>query len=99
MSVNRRDFLRIGTGGAVAASLALESLPAQVPESSVSTETRRIDFHSHAFPAELLRSLGKYYPEIIHYKEDPVRGPYAIDRKSTRLNSSHGSISYAVFCL
>src|SRR5207245_9064697 len=24
---------------------------------------------------------------------------YGIDRKSTRLNSSHGSISYAVFCL
>src|SRR5207245_3239959 len=24
---------------------------------------------------------------------------YTIDRKSTRLNSSHGSISYAVFCL
>src|SRR3989337_3591423 len=31
--------------------------------------------------------LGKY----------PPSGP--IDRKSTRLNSSHGSISYAVFCL
>src|SRR5207245_5161712 len=25
--------------------------------------------------------------------------PLALDRKSTRLNSSHGSISYAVFCL
>src|SRR3989337_4055608 len=25
--------------------------------------------------------------------------PTALDRKSTRLNSSHGSISYAVFCL
>src|SRR5207245_1680418 len=25
--------------------------------------------------------------------------PKEIDRKSTRLNSSHGSISYAVFCL
>src|SRR5438128_7138398 len=25
--------------------------------------------------------------------------PSAADRKSTRLNSSHGSISYAVFCL
>src|SRR5690348_18457974 len=25
--------------------------------------------------------------------------PYAQDRKSTRLNSSHPSISYAVFCL
>src|SRR5438128_4242208 len=27
------------------------------------------------------------------------RGGVASDRKSTRLNSSHGSISYAVFCL
>src|SRR3712207_8468989 len=25
--------------------------------------------------------------------------PYRIDRKSTRLNSSHANISYAVFCL
>src|SRR5687768_18108699 len=25
--------------------------------------------------------------------------PQALDRKSTRLNSSHGYISYAVFCL
>src|SRR3712207_8827049 len=27
------------------------------------------------------------------------RNPYRIDRKSTRLNSSHANISYAVFCL
>src|SRR5690625_6543746 len=26
-------------------------------------------------------------------------GPYLVDRKSTRLNSSHVAISYAVFCL
>src|SRR3712207_8758244 len=26
-------------------------------------------------------------------------GPVAADRKSTRLNSSHANISYAVFCL
>src|SRR5207245_10388183 len=33
--------------------------------------------------------------------EPVVLGPHAAprDRKSTRLNSSHGSISYAVFCL
>src|SRR2546422_8501199 len=33
-------------------------------------------------------------------KEGPIskRGPRS-DRKSTRLNSSHGYISYAVFCL
>src|SRR3712207_8720152 len=35
-------------------------------------------------------------------KTSPVRGevlPPATDRKSTRLNSSHAHISYAVFCL
>src|SRR5207245_4039179 len=29
----------------------------------------------------------------------PMTRAMLIDRKSTRLNSSHGSISYAVFCL
>src|SRR6266480_4566264 len=29
----------------------------------------------------------------------PIRDPQLRDRKSTRLNSSHMSISYAVFCL
>src|SRR5690348_17987108 len=28
-----------------------------------------------------------------------ICAPHALDRKSTRLNSSHPSISYAVFCL
>src|SRR3712207_8844211 len=27
------------------------------------------------------------------------RAPHVVDRKSTRLNSSHANISYAVFCL
>src|SRR3712207_7477922 len=30
---------------------------------------------------------------------DPPRGGRGEDRKSTRLNSSHANISYAVFCL
>src|SRR5207245_10019145 len=34
------------------------------------------------------------HPERVHSEE-----PDRVDRKSTRLNSSHGSISYAVFCL
>src|SRR3989475_2362642 len=29
----------------------------------------------------------------------PILGPAIVDRKSTRLNSSHSQISYAVFCL
>src|SRR2546429_5916912 len=31
--------------------------------------------------------------------QKPCRSPCNRDRKSTRLNSSHGYISYAVFCL
>src|SRR5437773_4816717 len=31
--------------------------------------------------------------------DDYVTKPFGIDRKSTRLNSSHITISYAVFCL
>src|SRR2546429_7109199 len=33
------------------------------------------------------------------YAEPPKSGFSLVDRKSTRLNSSHGYISYAVFCL
>src|SRR4051794_41361499 len=32
-------------------------------------------------------------------QERPRARPRSLDRKSTRLNSSHPSISYAVFCL
>src|SRR3989337_3314160 len=51
------------------------------------------------------------YTTLFRSSQDPTRadirfeireGPQLIvdqDRKSTRLNSSHGSISYAVFCL
>src|SRR2546422_4199052 len=34
-----------------------------------------------------------------HPRERPARAAAGGDRKSTRLNSSHGYISYAVFCL
>src|SRR5690348_17464371 len=35
----------------------------------------------------------------IRTMERPAHTRLAVDRKSTRLNSSHPSISYAVFCL
>src|SRR5256884_5597363 len=35
-----------------------------------------------------------------YYSDDPaIPTTVVLDRKSTRLNSSHGYISYAVFCL
>src|SRR2546422_7865295 len=36
---------------------------------------------------------------IIDESGSPEVYPFSSDRKSTRLNSSHGYISYAVFCL
>ena len=33
------------------------------------------------------------------FGDQHMHGPEGVDRKSTRLNSSHGYISYAVFCL
>src|SRR5437763_11931198 len=36
---------------------------------------------------------------VFGFSDDPTKGQKAQDRKSTRLNSSHRCISYAVFCL
>src|SRR3712207_8157730 len=39
-------------------------------------------------------------PRLAHDLVQRVaHGPHGADRKSTRLNSSHANISYAVFCL
>src|SRR3712207_8345394 len=55
--------------------------------------------HRHAVDG---RCLGVGVPQrhVLHPDLlEPVDGPAARDRKSTRLNSSHANISYAVFCL
>src|SRR2546429_1997046 len=46
----------------------------------------------------LLRFVGQLAP-ISGLREALSRAGRRADRKSTRLNSSHGYISYAVFCL
>src|SRR3712207_8906010 len=48
-----------------------------------------------------LRGLVAVHPASPDSQGAGRRGPYAVgrDRKSTRLNSSHANISYAVFCL
>src|SRR3712207_8382806 len=44
--------------------------------------------------------LGDVDPEVAVLADlQPQVGGLAADRKSTRLNSSHANISYAVFCL
>src|SRR3712207_7140119 len=48
--------------------------------------------------ADYTHIVGRDLIEEIHALAEPLRG-VRVDRKSTRLNSSHANISYAVFCL
>src|SRR5207245_4908312 len=51
---------------------------------------------------ELLAAAGDIAGLVVASPANPTGtmiAPRELDRKSTRLNSSHGSISYAVFCL
>src|SRR3712207_7641482 len=43
----------------------------------------------------------EYRQQVVERLDSRVTGvrPISLDRKSTRLNSSHANISYAVFCL
>src|SRR2546430_5207888 len=45
--------------------------------------------------------VGAHYELLLRLKDEGGRivAPNDLDRKSTRLNSSHSQISYAVFCL
>src|SRR5690242_21314237 len=45
-----------------------------------------------------MEALGKQYIDRVP-QPDAIKISNPLDRKSTRLNSSHMSISYAVFCL
>src|SRR3712207_8663021 len=55
-------------------------------------------FRSGTFDMEE-EEIGHYFPEIFKASVHCKYGNCTQDRKSTRLNSSHANISYAVFCL
>src|SRR3712207_7458079 len=52
----------------------------------------------HMRDAVYLNARGVSFAVLTSGRWDEV-APYVEDRKSTRLNSSHANISYAVFCL
>src|SRR2546422_4890045 len=66
------------------------------------SETALVHFQEEPLvPAVILRHAGGDLPPPVVTEPDPLQLlAHAVeDRKSTRLNSSHGYISYAVFCL
>src|SRR5207245_6428746 len=68
--------------------------PPRTGTEDVVTDRERADGGADCF--DLSRQLGA---EDRLLRSPEAREEAAEDRKSTRLNSSHGSISYAVFCL
>src|SRR3712207_8359459 len=53
----------------------------------------------HILPALTLLDRGPAARDLDPASDEAVYGANISDRKSTRLNSSHANISYAVFCL
>src|SRR5699024_12832773 len=83
--------------------LIFSHIPRPTPTSTLFPYTtlfrsRMLEKRSFDKPLHLLhRTYTVCLPMI--FKSESINIPYTLDRKSTRLNSSHVSISYAVFCL
>src|SRR3712207_7569362 len=73
------------------------------------SDQRHVDVEEHQLRAALARQL-QCLPAVARFEQlevghvlergrDQLADEGIVDRKSTRLNSSHANISYAVFCL
>src|SRR2546422_3021301 len=92
----------LGIDGAREVALALLSVGPETPpaaSASVSApiEHATLPLSRHVVDEPLVAQA--HAASALATPEDVVRWRAGRDRKSTRLNSSHGYISYAVFCL
>src|SRR2546422_7281587 len=55
--------------------------------------------HSPSYPCQIPSGAACASKERALNNKKSAKRAFLMDRKSTRLNSSHGYISYAVFCL
>src|SRR5699024_11539925 len=73
------------------------------PYSTLSSRRPGVHPHPHSFPTRRSSDLPqRLRPALLQtgaHRPGICRALHPPDRKSTRLNSSHVSISYAVFCL
>src|SRR5207253_7921574 len=89
--MERRHFLKLAFGFAAgAAAFAASARAAPLMPHPLAEDGRLPPSNEDARPAVTTGD------EVEHLKPEEVRWR---DRKSTRLNSSHVAISYAVFCL
>src|SRR5438105_15827632 len=107
MPVRTRDWLKFGTLVAIAFVFGLAfASTLNLPKKSGAAETLVVPpLSSQPAPAapELsapaIKSAGDFQDAFVAVAEHVKPSVVFIDRKSTRLNSSHEWISYAVFCL
>src|SRR3712207_2099696 len=105
-----RDLLRAIAEGAESGKTASGASPLEHPEEVLSDEQKR--WLEPLGPAESALAWGSYLLDrtimkslfrlrVKGLENLPKERPFVVtpDRKSTRLNSSHANISYAVFCL
>src|SRR2546427_588270 len=81
------------SGPTLSTSCAYTGSRATTPPSSTANRSSEI------VPRMMGRVRMKWMPSPKRCHSEPPAGAMAPDRKSTRLNSSHSQISYAVFCL
>src|SRR2546427_10862267 len=90
LSANAQQSAYPAASGSTAAASAPSS-----PSSAMDQVVDRAVEREHA----LMEMLKTRTPIVETYLQNLKFDPKAGDRKSTRLNSSHSQISYAVFCL
>src|SRR5690606_40625242 len=91
-TLSLHDALPIYASGIVTLQASLES---------VSTVPSGIPLADVAARQDATITLPDNYPTVtpVPVQLSELQGTEGVDRKSTRLNSSHVKISYAVFCL
>src|SRR5437773_4171462 len=79
----------------------LEKLAATVDEGAIALADLLHDFRDVPMKCRRIKDVEHHGDEIVHRVYEELNKTFItpIDRKSTRLNSSHITISYAVFCL
>src|ERR1035437_10772668 len=99
--MKRREFLKTaGVGLAASTTVAAPAIAQSMPELKWRCTTswpKSLDV-----PFSAAETISKYVAEATDnkFQIQPFAGGEIVpDRKSTRLNSSHANISYAVFCL
>src|SRR5699024_9118582 len=104
ISINKIKILLAVSDGEIDETFSLKqlmfnSVPVQNEDGSFNFEGVKAEFRPGTQTQEYIKGMEDSSSEVTVNREVTTDNPYTIDRKSTRLNSSHVSISYAVFCL